>query len=141
MTRPPSWAIDTNVIVSGLLSPSGCPGRLIDMLLDRRLYLTFDDRIEEEYRDVLARPRLNIPPERREAFLAILTFQDRIITGPWAHAPSPDPDDQPFLETALQATDRVLVTGNARHFPKRCRGPIFLLTPRTAWDRLTGADR
>lgn len=137
MTRSPTWVIDTNVIVSGLLSASGPPGRLIDMLLDRRLTLTFDDRIEEEYRDVLARPRFNIPPERSDAFLAILSFQNRILAGPWPHAPSPDPDDQPFLEAALQATDCVLVTGNVRHFPKRCRGPILLLTPRAAWDRLT----
>lgn len=137
MRHAPGWVIYTNVIVSGLLSASGYPGRLLDMLLDRRLYLTFDDRIEEEYREVLTRPKLGITPDRREAFLAILSFQHRILAGAWMYPPPPDLDDQPFLEAAMHSLDHVLVTGNIRHFPKRCRGPVLRLTPREAWERLT----
>jgi hypothetical protein len=66
----PVWIVDTNVLVSGLLSPSGPPGRLVDVLLGRRLRLALDDRIEAEYREVLARPKLGIEPIRHDAFLA-----------------------------------------------------------------------
>jgi predicted nucleic acid-binding protein len=42
----------------------------------------------------------------------------------------PDPDDLPFLETAVAARAEALVTGNPRHFrPKRGRHNIAVLPP------------
>jgi len=131
----PVWVLDTNVLVSGLLSPSGPPGRLVDVLLGRRLELAFDDRIEAEYREVLARPKLGIEPIRRDAFLAILQFQEHVIALPWPHPASPDEDDVVFLEVAAQTPARTVVTGNLRHFPASCRGPVTVLSPRAAWER------
>jgi putative PIN family toxin of toxin-antitoxin system len=131
----PPWVLDTNVLVSGLLSPSGPPGRLVDVLLGRRLRLALDDRIEAEYREVLARPKLGIEPIRRDAFLAILQFQEHVIALPWPHQVPPDEDDAVFLEVAAQTPTRMVVTGNLRHFPPRCRGPVTVLSPRAAWER------
>jgi putative PIN family toxin of toxin-antitoxin system len=136
----PAWVLDTNVVVSGLLSPSGPPGRLVDALLGRRLRLAFDDRIEIEYRDVLARPRVAIEPARREAFLAVLQFQVHETAAPWPYPMPPDEDDVVFLEVALQTALRVVVTGRQRHFPPRCRGPVTVLSPRVALERLVGLD-
>jgi putative PIN family toxin of toxin-antitoxin system len=136
----PLWVLDTNVLVSGLLSPSAPPGRLVDALLGRRLRLAFDDRIEIEYREVLARPRLGIEASRREAFLAILQFQAHVTARPWPHPIPPDEDDVVFLEVALQTTERTVVTGNLRHFPPRCRGPVAVLSPRAAFESLVGLD-
>lgn len=135
MADAPTWVLDTNVLVSGLLSPSGPPGRLTDVLLARRLRLALDDRIELEYREVLARPRLQIEPIRREALLAILQFQDHLTALPWPHRMPPDEDDVVFLEAALQTSARVVVTGNLKHFPAGCRGPVTVLSPRSAWER------
>lgn len=56
MDEAPTWVFDTNVVVSGLLSPLGPPGRLIDMVLARQLRMTLDERIEAEYREVLSPP-------------------------------------------------------------------------------------
>jgi putative PIN family toxin of toxin-antitoxin system len=130
--------LDTNVLVSGLLSPAGPPGRLVDVVLGRRLRLGLDDRIEMEYRDVLARPRLGIEVVRREAFLAILQFQEHLIAMPWPHRSPPDEDDVIFLEVALQTSARTLVSGNLKHFPAGCRGPVAVLSPRVAWERFVG---
>jgi putative PIN family toxin of toxin-antitoxin system len=130
--------LDTNVLVSGLLSPSGPPGRLVDVLVARRLRLALDDRVELEYRDVLARPKLGIEPVRREAFLAILQFQDHLTALPWPHRTLPDEDDVIFLEVALQTSARVVVTGNLKHFPRGCRGPVAVMSPRAAWERFVG---
>ena len=80
--KPPSWVLDTNVVVSGLLVAVGFSGRLLDAVLSGRLRLAYDDRVEAEYRDVLARPRLAISPERREAFLAELQNQDAVVAEP-----------------------------------------------------------
>ena len=106
----PSWVLDTNIIVSGLLVAVGFSGRLIDAVLTGRLRLCYDDRIEAEYREVLARPRFVISPERREAFLAELKNQDARLATPWPHSLPPDLDDVAFLEVALQASDMLLVT-------------------------------
>ncbi|MFZ4387243.1 MAG: PIN domain-containing protein, partial [Chthoniobacterales bacterium] len=75
MSLYPEWVLDTNVIVSGLLSAEAPPGRILDALLDRRLKLAYDDRIEAEYRDVLARPKFRIDRIRLGAFLAVLEYQ------------------------------------------------------------------
>jgi len=130
--------LDTNVLVSGLLSPFAPPGRLVDVLLGRRLRLALDDRVEVEYRDVLARPRLGIERVRREAFLAILQFQEHVIALPWPHRSAPDQDDTVFLEVALQTPARTLVTGNLKHFPPGSRGPVTVLSPRAAWECFVG---
>jgi putative PIN family toxin of toxin-antitoxin system len=136
MPDVPVWVLDTNVIVSGLLSASGPPGRLVDMVLARRLMLAVDDRIELEYREVLARPKFTIDPIRQEAFLAILQFQVHVIAEPWAGVLPPDPDDAIFLEVAAMTSENSLVTGNVRHYPKRVRGHVHVLTPREAWEQL-----
>ena len=99
-----------------------------------------DDRIELEYRDVLARRRWGIEAVRREAFLAIVQFQLHVTAPPWPHRAPPDQDDVMFLEAALQTSDRVVVTGNLRHFPAGCRGPVTVLSPRSAWDTFVGFE-
>jgi putative PIN family toxin of toxin-antitoxin system len=134
----PVWVLDTNVLVSGLLSPGAPPGRLVDVLLNRRLRLALDDRIELEYREVLARPRLGIDRGRREAFLAILQFQEHVTALPWPHPPPPDRDDTMFLEVTLWSGAGSLVSGNLKHFPPACRGPVTVLSPRAAWERFVG---
>ena len=136
MDEAPCWVLDTNVIVSGLLSAQGPPGRLLDMVLARRLRLAIDDRIAAEYREVMGRPKFAIEASRCDAFLAILQLQHSVTAAPWPHRHPPDPDDAVFLEVALHATGRTLVTGNRRHYPRACRGPVKVLTPREAWARL-----
>ena len=134
MGDAPVWVLDANVLVSGLLSPSAPPGRLLDVLLARRLRLAVDDRVELEYREVLARPRLGIEPVRRDAFLAILQFQDHVTALPWPHRAPLDGDDAIFLEVASETSSRTVVAGNVRHFPPACRGPVTVWSPRTAWE-------
>ena len=89
---------------------------------------------------VLARPRLGIERERREAFLAILQFQEHGIALARPHRHSPDADDTVFLEVALQAPERTLIRGNLRHFPPGCRGPLTVLSPRAAWEHFVGIE-
>jgi len=120
--------MDTNVLVSGLLNPFGKPGSIVDAVLSRRAKLAYDDRILIEYMEVLARPRFGFTKEQRERFFAIMPFQVRVQTTPWPHKPSPDPADTMFLEAAAAAGSR-LVTGNMKHYPEYCRGPVHVVTP------------
>jgi uncharacterized protein len=128
------WVLDTNVVVSGLLSATGPPGRLIDAVVSGGLRLLYDDRIEAEYREVLARPALGIAVGHREAFLAALSLHELVTVPEWTGQTLPDPDDQPFLEVALLADECTLVSGNLRHFPPQVCAPVTVLEPRRAWE-------
>jgi putative PIN family toxin of toxin-antitoxin system len=108
--------LDTNVLVSGLLSPGGPPGRIVDLLTTGRISLLFDDRILAEYRAVLARPRLRIEPAEAGAILDLITHEGLLTPAPPLGVELPDPDDLPFLEVAVAGAAEALVTGNARHF-------------------------
>ncbi|NJL19210.1 MAG: PIN domain-containing protein [Bdellovibrionaceae bacterium] len=128
MKQTPVATLDTNVLVSGLLNPFGNPGRIVDLVLARRLGLAYDDRLLMEYEAVLRRPRLGLPVRQVERFLSIFPFQQRVLAAPWPHAPSPDPPDTMFLEVAT-AAGQILVAGNVRHFPAKCRGGVRVMTP------------
>ncbi|NBB78106.1 MAG: putative toxin-antitoxin system toxin component, PIN family [Verrucomicrobia bacterium] len=120
--------IDTNVFVSGMIQPFGAPGQLLDALLNKRLKIAYDDRLLLEYREVLMRPRFSFDPKRIEEVLNSMLFQNRVSAHPWVLSPSPDPDDTMFLEVAATA-DAPLVSGNLKHFPPECRGPVAVMTP------------
>ena len=146
--------LDTNVLVSGLISARAAPGRIVDLLRAGRITLVLDDRILAEYHEVLSRPHLSAYFKKSEvshildyishcAYRVIVTESIRDL---------PDPGDTPFLEVAWEAnkgthglvhnlsnslagnTDNSevpvpLITGNHRHFPRElCRG-IKVLSP------------
>ncbi len=134
--EPDGWVLDTNVVVSGLLSPHGPPGRLIDMVLIRQLRLAVDDRIIAEYREVLSRPKFAIRPERLQAVLNLMRYQRGVVSRPVPGMFALEDADTVFLEAAAAAADSILVTGNLRHFPEQTRGPVEVLTPTEAWRRL-----
>jgi putative PIN family toxin of toxin-antitoxin system len=133
---PPVWVLDTNVVVSGFLSAAGPPGRLLDAALGGQLMLALDDRIEAEYAAVLARPKLGFRAEEIAAFVAELRFHHRPSPVPILALRLPDPADQAFLEVAMAAAERVLVTGNTKHFPASRVRPARVFTPAAAWRRL-----
>ena len=128
--------MDTNVLVSGLLSPHGRPGTVVDLVSSGAHRICFDGRILAEYRDVLSRPRLALPQESVETVLARLVRNGfRLVANP-LRVQLPDPDDQPFLEVGVAASADYLVTGNQKHFPiELCRG-IAVVSPREFLDAI-----
>lgn len=61
--------VDTNVLVSGLLSPFGPPGTIIGLIAAGRLSLCHDARILAEYAEVLRRPGFAFAEEDVSALL------------------------------------------------------------------------
>jgi len=128
------WIVlDTNVLVSGLLSAYGHPARIIDFLLANSVSIAYDDRIWAEYVDVLARPKFKFNPNRVSALLHFLKTNGRFTFAPPLSqlnmALVPDTDDLPFAEVAIAANVDALVTGNARHFSFLESYPVSVLTP------------
>lgn len=128
--------LDTNVLVAGLLSAAGPPGWIVEAVLAGELELALDMRIRDEYEEVLRRPEFHFAPDHiNDVLEAIDRFGFHAAAVPPCPEPLPDPDDEPFLAVAA-ATGSVLVTGNARHFPARCRKGVPVRTPREFVDSL-----
>ena len=122
--------MDTNVLVSGLLSPHGLPATVVDLVGSGAHRVCFDGRILAEYRDVLSRPRLSLPLDSVETVLTRLATNGiRIAAIPLA-TELPDPDDQPFLEVAVAAKVDYLITGNRKHFPAELCHGVAVVNPR-----------
>ena len=132
----PIWVLDTNVLVSGLLNPSGPPGRLLDAIVSGHLLLALDDRIFAEYRDVLKSPKFKFLSSDVRDFLAFFQQQHWINAHPVNVKELPDLSDVPFAEVALSQDQPVLVTGNPRHFPKTKLKGLRVLSPQQAWTQL-----
>jgi len=127
--------LDTNVLVSGVLSERGPPGWIVDLVVAGELQTVFDNRILAEYKDVLTRSKLKLDPARVELLLGVMAGTGVPVTPlPWETA-LPDPDDEPFLACA-KAAAATLVTGNLRHFPKDRRAGVTVLSPRQFLDSL-----
>jgi putative PIN family toxin of toxin-antitoxin system len=122
------WAIDTNVVVSGLLNPRGPSARVLDAVVDGRVKMVYDARLLAEYRDVLRRPRLKLKPEAIQAFLDGLRSQT-LVNPTATFAGAPDPDDLPFIAAALCVPDKTIVTGNLADYPDEILNGVRILTP------------
>jgi len=132
--------LDTNVWVSGLLSPYGPPAEVVGMVVAGAVTLCVDARILVEYEQVLARPRFGFAQDAVAALIGFVEAESlHVAATPWTEA-LPDPDDAPFLEVALAGGAACLVTGNVVQFPKRARGGVLVRTPAefVAWVRVGG---
>ena len=121
---------DTNVLVSGLLSPFGPPGVVVAQIVSGSVSLCYDGRILAEYADVLRRETFPFSETSIAALLGALQENGELVFP----APLPvrlsDPDDEPFLEVAVASLADYLVAGNARHFPYSARPSARIVSPR-----------
>ena len=120
--------VDTNVLVSGLLSAHGAPARVVDLLTTGDVRVAYDDRIAAEYREVLARPRFGFQQETVADVLDYLFAEGVPLVARPLPATLPDPADQPFWEVAVEAAVP-LITGNQKHFPPEVCTGVEVLTP------------
>ena len=126
--------IDTNVLVSALLTPGGVPAQLIAAIRNHTLPPVVSESILAEYAEVLHRPKLGFENNRVASLLedmkGLALFMKPL---PVALQNLPDPDDAPFIVAALTA-GCAIITGNARHFPPEIGVEIF--SPAEALSRL-----
>ena len=130
--------LDTNVLVSAVLTAHGTCARIVDMAADGAFDLYTDDRILAEYDGVLHRPELRIAPEDTGVILELIrSIADTVAAIPLP-LQLPDPDDEAFLEVAA-ASGSILITGNTRHFPKNSRAEVSVTAPGEILELLRGS--
>jgi putative PIN family toxin of toxin-antitoxin system len=115
-TLRPRLVIDTNVFVSGLISGAGSPARILRAVQRKQAVHLVSDPIVEEYLRVLGHPRIRKFRKITDAFVAdiaaYLVYQTERVELQSRIRMSPDPDDDVFLNTAVDGRATLLVTGD-----------------------------
>jgi putative PIN family toxin of toxin-antitoxin system len=111
--------LDTNVVVSALLKPSGLENYVLRLGLGGAVKLCTSPAVFAEYTSVLARPRLKLKTEEIRIILEQLRKESKSVHTSQTLTVSTDEPDNRFLECAEGARADFLITGNKRHFPEQ----------------------
>ena len=111
--------IDTNVIVSGLLTKNNqSPTRLIlDSVIADKIIPVLNPEIFAEYKEVLSRSKFRLNELEVQYVLDLFSVKGEVYYRKSTNLILPDPDDLVFYETYLACEASYLVTGNRKHFP------------------------
>lgn len=108
--------LDTNIIVSALLSPHGKPAYVFNRFINGDFTLCADERIIAEYYAVLSRPKFKFNPQLIERIISFIRTHALIVTPITLSVPFEDESDKKFYEVA-KTCNAILITGNLKHFP------------------------
>jgi putative PIN family toxin of toxin-antitoxin system len=120
--------LDSNVVVSGVLTTHGVCGQILDLLVEGLFEICVDHRILDEYHNVLHREELGLDPDDIDELIGFVRSRALPVTAVPRAVVLPDPDDLPFVEVA-GAAGAILVTGNTRHFPSDICTGVKILSP------------
>lgn len=121
--------LDTNVLVSALITPFGNAARILDMVLLGELKLLYDDRILSEYGEVLQRAKFSFEKNDIDNLLSFIDAEGIRITSTPVNYPIIDKDDIPFIEVAVSGEAEALIAGNKRHFKGKFAKQTKIMTP------------
>ncbi|MDQ1265529.1 MAG: uncharacterized protein QG635_680 [Bacteroidota bacterium] len=129
----PKVVIDTNVIISSLLS-EGYPYKIFnEIIFDNKVILLLSEEIINEYVDVLSRKKFTKYPDfnyNAKLFLDTITVNSKMINVNTSIDLLSDKDDNKFLELAIDGTADFLITGNIKHFPSSGYNNIVIESPK-----------
>jgi putative PIN family toxin of toxin-antitoxin system len=133
--------LDTNIIVSGLLSPNGPPGRLLLAWLDDDFQLVTSRHQLVELHRVLGYDRLKhlVRPEQVRDFVLNIDAKALVVADGFEVTNlSPDPDDNMILAAAITGNADLIVSGDKPHMlGLKSAAGIPIITAREALGRLT----
>jgi hypothetical protein len=106
--------IDTNILISGLMSVNSLPQQVFDYATSQAILL-MSDEVQSEIENVISRPKLQkyITLERRTKFLTELSQQVERVTINQHIRACRDPKDDKFLELAVCGDANYIITGDA----------------------------
>jgi uncharacterized protein len=112
--------IDTNVVVSGLLSPAGNEALILLAIHQGLVRPCFSEEMLEEYAGVLARPKFAFPADEIAALLAMFRNRGELIMPKAVTAVSVDPGEPNFCSAPRRRrpiTSSLAISGISRKQP------------------------
>lgn len=133
--------LDANVFISAAIYPDGPPGRIIERVLAEAFTLVLSEGIVDEVLRALEYPKVR--RYVRRDLDAALWFEDLVVLAervPDASrlsGVSQDPDDDKYLNAAVEGRASFVVTGDPHLLAVGQYEGIRIVTPRTFLDLLS----
>lgn len=125
--------IDTNVLVSAVLKSQSNPGIIYKLVIDGVITPLINNKILEEYKNVLSRKKFKLPKDIVDDILEKITRNAIMINEDHIDIELPDEKDRVFYEVTMKSNEEresMLVTGNMKHFPVK----PFIVSPKELCD-------
>ena len=134
--------LDANVIISALIQPKGPSGRILTSLLQRNSFeLVVSPTILAEVRRSFSYPKvrkyIKISDEDIDLWVASIELIAQPVQGKLRiHAVAADPDDNKYIEAAVEGLAQFVVTGDKHLLSLKSYENIRIVTPRVFVDLL-----
>ena len=117
--------LDTNVVISALISPGGLEDRIFKLAINGRVLPYTSVPILAEYDRVLNYPQFGFGKARVNETIRQIQGCFHIIHPAFTLNECKHKDDNRFLECADASGADFLVTGNKRHFPSHWKNGSY----------------
>ena len=122
--------VDTNVLISSLLSTKGAPAKILDLILGDQVVVAYDNRVLGEYEEVLSRQEFHIHPSKAFAIVNHIEVSGHYIeSDKLSMEGCTDLDDIMFAEVFITSEADALVTGNLKHYKPLLGKDMIVLNP------------
>jgi len=131
--------LDTNIVVSALISKNYPFYIVFDYVLNRQVQLCLSKELLNEYREVLFRPkfaqRVNFENNARNVLIRL--EKKALLYKPKTNLDIlKDKSDNKLLELADESNAHFLITGNNLHFTFEYYKQTQILSPRSFWEKV-----
>ena len=116
--------LDTNVLISALISTKGNPAQIFDKVSEGALRAIYCQKILDECEAVLNRPCFSFPHSSVSSALDTFKLKGIEVNPRFSQIPMTDESDRIFYDTAVTG-NAILITGNLRHYPNE----PFIMSP------------
>jgi putative PIN family toxin of toxin-antitoxin system len=128
--------LDANVIISAMIQPKGASGQILTHLLDANSFeLIVSPAILAELRRSLSYPKVRKYIKSSDEDLDLWVASIQLIAQPVdgnlrIHAVAEDPDDDKYIEAAVEGLAQFVVTGDKHVLSLKAYENICIVTPR-----------
>jgi putative PIN family toxin of toxin-antitoxin system len=131
--------LDTNVFLSGILSPNRAPAKILDLVLSGKCKLVSSPQIIQEIQQVTQYPGIIKLMKRRkiraeelaDAILKILRVSAITPGAVQVQGVCPDPQDDMFLASALEGQADFIISGDQHLLNLKTYQGIQIVNPAT----------
>jgi len=130
--------IDTNVIISALISSHGIPAKIVDELfIEEKIILCISNDVFAEYLDVIDREKFrkykNFLSKAEIVVGYMEEMAEHFVTAKIYHK-LPDKSDNKFIDLAIYSNADFIITGNKNDFNISHIGKTLIVTPTEYWE-------